>query len=115
MFSDVQDNTQYRLLWDNRRVTAIRKPSNNSNGNSFDFQGRQLSTQDFFRRVVRWEVSESAAAAAAGVGGESGGRLTDVEDRLLGLETQVSELAERLDFAERLLAQARERGAVPKG
>ena len=67
------------------------------------------------RRVVRWEVSETAAAAAAGVGGESGGRLTDVEDRLLGLETQVSELAERLDFAERLLAQARERGAVPKG
>ena len=48
-------NTQYRLLWDNRRVTPFRKPSNNSNGNSFDFQGRQLSTEDFNRRVVRWE------------------------------------------------------------
>jgi gluconolactonase len=55
VFSDVQADTQYRLLWDNRRVTAFRKPSNNSNGNSFDFQGRQLSTQDFFRRVIRWE------------------------------------------------------------
>jgi gluconolactonase len=55
VFSDVVANTQYRLLWDNRRVTPFRKPSNNSNGNSFDFQGRQLSTQDFFRRVIRWE------------------------------------------------------------
>ena len=67
------------------------------------------------RRVVRWDVSEATTAAAAGAGGESGRRLTDVEDRLLGLETQVNELAERLDFTERLLAQARERGAVPKG
>ena len=48
-------NTQYRLLWDDRRVTPFRRPSNNSNGNSFDFQGRQLSTEDFNRRVVRWE------------------------------------------------------------
>ncbi len=55
VFSDVQANTQYRLLWDNGWVTPFRKPSNNSNGNSFDFQGRQLSTEDFFRRVVRWE------------------------------------------------------------
>jgi gluconolactonase len=55
VFSDVQGNTQYRFLWDNWRVTPFRKPSNNSNGNSFDFQGRQLSTEDFFRRVIRWE------------------------------------------------------------
>jgi gluconolactonase len=55
VFSDVQANTQYRFLWDNWRVTPYRKPSNNSNGNSFDFQGRQLSTEDFFRRVIRWE------------------------------------------------------------
>ena len=47
-FSDVQGNTQYRLLWDNRQVSAFRKPSNNSNGNCFDFQGRQVSTEDFF-------------------------------------------------------------------
>jgi hypothetical protein len=37
-----------------------------------------------------------------------------LEDRLLGLEAQVGELAERLDFSERLLAQARERGTLPK-
>ncbi len=55
VFSDVQGNTQFRLLWDDGRVSPLRKPSNNSNGNSFDFQGRQLSTEDFFRRVIRWE------------------------------------------------------------
>jgi gluconolactonase len=55
VFSDVQGNTQYRFLWDDWRTTPYRKPSNNSNGNSFDYQGRQLSTEDFFRRVVRWE------------------------------------------------------------
>jgi gluconolactonase len=55
VFSDVQANTQYRYLWDDRRVTTFRKPSYNSNGNSFDFQGRQLSTEDFHRRVIRWE------------------------------------------------------------
>jgi len=55
VFSDVQGNKQYRYIWDDGRVTVYRDPSNNSNGNSFDFQGRQLSTEDFNRRVVRWE------------------------------------------------------------
>ena len=55
VFSDVQTNTQYRYIWDDHRVTVFRRPSNNSNGNAFDFQGRQLSTEDYFRRVVRWE------------------------------------------------------------
>ena len=56
IFSDVKNDTIYRYLWDNGEVSAFRKPSFNSNGNSFDYQGRQLSCQDFFRRVVRWEV-----------------------------------------------------------
>ncbi len=64
------------------------------------------------RRVARWEVSD---AVVGGTGQRpSDARVSDLEDRLLGLETQVGELAERLDFAERLLAQARERGPLPK-
>ncbi|HQT78539.1 MAG: gluconolactonase [Rhodospirillales bacterium 20-64-7] len=55
VFSDVQANVQYRYVWETGDVTRFRDPSYNSNGNAFDFQGRQLSTQDFFRRVVRWE------------------------------------------------------------
>jgi gluconolactonase len=55
VFSDVQADVQYRYIWETGRVTKFRDPSYNSNGNSFDFQGRQLSTQDFNRRVIRWE------------------------------------------------------------
>ncbi|HEY0182147.1 MAG TPA: SMP-30/gluconolactonase/LRE family protein [Rhodopila sp.] len=55
VFSDVQADTQYRYVWETGRVSRFRDPSFNSNGNSFDFQGRQLSTQDFNRRVIRWE------------------------------------------------------------
>ncbi len=61
------------------------------------------------RRVARWDVSDPAIGPGA-----SEGRVSDLEDRMLGLESQVGELAERLDFAERLLAQARERGSLPK-
>ena len=64
VFSDVQGNTQFRLLWDDGRVSEFRKPSNNSNGNSFDFQGRQLSTEDFFRRVIRWELDGTMTVIA---------------------------------------------------
>ena len=83
VFSDVVGNTQYRLLWDDRRVTPFRKPSNNSNGNSFDFQGRQLSTEDFNRRVVRWEHD---------------GTMTVIADQL---RRQAAELAERSGAASR--------------
>ena len=61
------------------------------------------------RRVVRWEVSDAGIGPSA-----SDRRVSDLEDRMLGLESQVGELAERLDFAERLLAQVRERGSLPK-
>ncbi|HUB44430.1 MAG TPA: SMP-30/gluconolactonase/LRE family protein [Acetobacteraceae bacterium] len=57
LFSDVKGNTQYRYIWETGEVTPFRSPSWNSNGNTFDFQGRQVSCQDFFRRVVRWEPS----------------------------------------------------------
>ncbi len=62
------------------------------------------------RRVARWEVADAAVGPRL-----TDARVSDLEDRLLGLESQVGELAERLDFAERLLARARERGTLPKG
>ncbi len=46
---------QYRYIWETHQVTPFRRPSYNSNGNPSDFEGRQLSCQDFPRRVVRWE------------------------------------------------------------
>ncbi len=61
------------------------------------------------RRVARWDVADSAAPGA------SDRRVTDLEDRLLGLESQVTELAERLDFTERMLSQQREKDRLPRG
>ena len=62
------------------------------------------------RRLARWEV--------AGEGGPTvtpDSRVADLEDRLMGLESQVGELAERLDFTERMLAQRREKERLQPG
>src|SRR5262249_3788897 len=53
VFSDVSGDAQYRYIWETGEVTKFRSPSYNSNGNTFDFQGRQISAQHFLRRVVR--------------------------------------------------------------
>jgi gluconolactonase len=55
VWSDIPNNRQMRWLEDNGRVSVFRHPSNNSNGNTFDFQGRQLSCEHLTRRVVRYE------------------------------------------------------------
>lgn len=53
-------------------------------------------------------------ALARRLGGESRvereDRLLELEDRIHGLQAEVTETQERLDFAERLLAQANDRG-----
>lgn len=64
VFSDVKGNVQYRYLWETGQVSALRSPSYNTNGNTFDFQGRQVSAQDYFRRVVRWEHDGSMTVIA---------------------------------------------------
>ena len=64
VWSDVAGNKQYRWLEDDNRVTVFRYPSNNSNGNTFDFQGRQLSCEHSGRRVVRYEHDGSITAIA---------------------------------------------------
>jgi gluconolactonase len=55
VWSDIPNNRQMRWLEDDGRVSVFRMPSNNSNGNTFDFQGRQLSCEHLTRRVVRYE------------------------------------------------------------
>ena len=51
VFSDIGSNVQLRWLEDNNGVTVFRNPSNNSNGNTFDFQGRQISCEHLTRRI----------------------------------------------------------------
>src|SRR5690348_14224534 len=55
VWSDIPNDVQYRWLHDGGHVAAFRAPARNSNGNTFDFQGRQISCEHFTRRVVRWE------------------------------------------------------------
>ena len=45
-------------------------PSNNSNGNTFDFQGRQLSCEHLTRRVVRYELDGSVTVLADRIEGK---------------------------------------------
>jgi gluconolactonase len=64
VFSDVKGDVQYRYLWETGEITPFRRPSYNSNGNCFDFQGRQVSCQHYLRRLVRWEHDGSLTVIA---------------------------------------------------
>jgi gluconolactonase len=64
VWSDIPNNRQLRWLEDDGRVTVMRAPSNNSNGNTFDFQGRQLSCEHLTRRVARYELDGSVTILA---------------------------------------------------
>lgn len=64
VWSDIPNNRQLRWLEDDGRVTVFRSPSNNSNGNTFDFQGRQLSCEHSGRRIARYEHDGSITVVA---------------------------------------------------
>jgi gluconolactonase len=55
VWSDIPNNRQLRWSEDDDHVSVFRAPSNNSNGNTFDHQGRQVSCEHLTRRVVRYE------------------------------------------------------------
>ncbi len=55
LWSDIPNNLQRRWLDEDGHVSTFRQPSGNSNGNTFDYQGRQISCEHGNRRVVRYE------------------------------------------------------------
>jgi gluconolactonase len=55
LWSDIPNNRQLRFIDDDNHVSVFRNPSGNSNGNTFDYEGRQLSCEHGNRRVVRYE------------------------------------------------------------
>ncbi|MBA4189817.1 MAG: gluconolactonase [Planctomycetaceae bacterium] len=57
LWSDIPNDLQLRWLDDDGHVSTFRKPAGNSNGNTFDFEGRQISFEHGNRRVVRYEHS----------------------------------------------------------
>jgi gluconolactonase len=70
VWSDIPNNRQLRWLEDDERVSVFRNPSNNSNGNTFDFAGRQLSCEHLTRRVVRYEHDGSVTVIAEAFNGK---------------------------------------------
>ena len=70
VWSDIPNNRQLRWLEDNGQVSVFRMPSNHSNGNTFDFQGRQISCEHLSRRVVRYELDGSATVIADSYSGK---------------------------------------------
>src|SRR5688572_11627507 len=70
VWSDIPNNRQLRWLEDDGHVSVFRAPSNNSNGNTFDFQGRQLSCEHLTRRVVRYELDGSVTVLASAFNGK---------------------------------------------
>jgi gluconolactonase len=64
VWSDIPNNVQMRWLEDDGRVTVFRNPSGFSNGNTFDFEGRQLSCEHGGRRVVRYELNGTTTVIA---------------------------------------------------
>ena len=64
VWSDIPSNTQLRWIEDDGRVTTFRNPAGYSNGNTFDYEGRQLSCEHGGRRVVRYEPNGTVTTIA---------------------------------------------------
>ncbi len=71
LWSDIPNNRQLRWMADDGHVSErFRYPSGNSNGNTFDFQGRQISCEHGNRRVVRYEYDGSLTVLADSYNGK---------------------------------------------
>jgi gluconolactonase len=70
VWSDIPNDEQLRWLDEDGHVSVMRKPSGNSNGNTFDRQGRQLSCEHGNRRVVRYEDDGTVTVLADKFGGK---------------------------------------------
>lgn len=64
LWSDIPNNLQWRWLEEDGHTSVFRNPAGNSNGNTFDYQGRQISCQHGPRKVVRYEHDGSVTVLA---------------------------------------------------
>lgn len=71
VWSDLPNNRQLRFLEEDGHVSTFRTPSGYSNGNTFDFEGRQLACEHAGRRVVRYEHNGGVTVIAAEYNGKS--------------------------------------------
>jgi gluconolactonase len=64
VWSDIPNNVQMRWTEEDGHVSVFRNPSGYSNGNTFDFEGRELSCEHGGRRVVRYEHTGAVTVIA---------------------------------------------------
>jgi gluconolactonase len=66
VWSDIPRNEQLRYSEEDDHIgRRFRYPSNYSNGNTFDYQGRQISCEHYTRQVVRYEWDGTRTVLAA--------------------------------------------------
>ncbi len=70
VWSDIPNDVQLRWLEDDGHVSVMRHPAGNSNGNTFDREGRQISCEHGNRRVVRYEHDGQITVLADRVDGK---------------------------------------------
>ena len=78
LWSDIPNNLQQRWIEDDGHLSIFRSPVNNTNGNTFDYEGRQLSCEHLTRRVVRHEHNGTVSVLADKFGGKSFNAPNDV-------------------------------------
>jgi gluconolactonase len=65
VWSDIPADIQLRWVEDDGHVSVFRSPAGNSNGNTFDYQGRQISFEHGSRSVVRYEYDGGTTVLAS--------------------------------------------------
>lgn len=64
IWSDIPNNRQMRWLEEDGHVSVFRNPAGYSNGNTFDYEGRQISCEHGNRRVARYEYNGTITVLA---------------------------------------------------
>jgi gluconolactonase len=64
VWSDIPNNRQLRRVDEDGHVSVFRASSNNTNGSTFDFEGRMVSCEHNTRRVVRFEHNGATTVLA---------------------------------------------------
>jgi gluconolactonase len=70
VFSDIPNNIHKRWLNEDGHVSVYHNNSNYCNGNTFDYQGRQISCEHGTRRVTRYEANGRITVLADKFGGK---------------------------------------------
>ena len=86
VWSDIPNDRQLRWIEDDGRVTEFRKPAGNSNGNTFDHKGRQISCEHGGRRVVRYNSDGSETVIADSFEGK---RLNSPNDVVVAADNSI--------------------------